>query len=117
MRRHYAGRSTRRWTSPAMRRWWRDVYRTAAAPGAELHLVPANLASFADIDALVDWLDDPAAALFPTLLVPFAAIPTVGEATDLGRDAETALRVQLLGVERLTARVAELAGRRAPTRG
>jgi fatty acid synthase len=92
------------------RRWWREVYREAAAPHAELHLVPANLASFADIDALVDWLglDD---GLVPTLLVPFAAVSTVGEATEAGADGEAALRVQLLGVERLVARTAERAGR------
>ncbi|MDP1850412.1 MAG: acyltransferase domain-containing protein, partial [Solirubrobacteraceae bacterium] len=42
--------------TPARRRWYRDLYRLAAAPGAELHVLPANLASFADIDALVAWL-------------------------------------------------------------
>jgi enoyl reductase-like protein/3-oxoacyl-ACP reductase-like protein/3-oxoacyl-(acyl-carrier-protein) synthase/acyl dehydratase len=106
------------------RRWWREVYRTAAAPGAELHLVPANLASFADIDALVDWLAEPVTPhaarpdlanppLVPDLVVPFAAMPTAGDATEQGADSETALRVQLLGVERLVSRVAELAGQRS----
>ena len=43
-------------TRPARRRLYRELYRTAAGPGAELHVVPANLASFADIDALAAWL-------------------------------------------------------------
>ena len=38
--------------TPARRRWYRELYRTSAGPGAELHVLPANLASFADVDAL-----------------------------------------------------------------
>jgi len=52
--------------------------------------------------------------LLPDLVVPFAAVPTAGEAGDLGASSEIALRVQLLGVERLVARIAELVGRRRP---
>ena len=29
---------------------YRELYRTSAVPGAELHVVPANMASFADVD-------------------------------------------------------------------
>ena len=42
--------------TPARRRFYRDLYRTSAGPDAELHVVPANLASFGDIDALAEWL-------------------------------------------------------------
>ncbi|MBJ7329832.1 MAG: DUF1729 domain-containing protein [Solirubrobacteraceae bacterium] len=97
------------------RRWYRELYRQAAAPGAELHLVPANLASFADVDALADWI----APLAPTIVAPFAAMPTVGDAADAGASGEAAIRLQLLGVERLVAGLgraaARLPGRRPVT--
>jgi fatty acid synthase len=109
---------------PARRRRYRDLYGRAAAPGAELHLVPANLAAFGDIDDLVDWLADPATAersarrrpLLPDLVVPFAAVPTVAGAADAGPGAETALRVQLLGVARLVGRLGEQVARQGRAR-
>lgn len=99
------------------RRWARELYRTAAAPGAELHLLPANLASFADVDALLGWLAHPRTAprirpelrpapFWPTLVVPFAAMPTTGTAADAGADWDIALRLQVTGVERLVAGLA-----------
>ena len=48
--------------TPERRRFYRELYRLSAGPGAELHVVPANLASFADIDALLAWLGIPAGA-------------------------------------------------------
>lgn len=118
-------------TDTAERRaFFRDLYRRAAAPGAVLHVLPANLASFQDVDALVAWLADPGepptgrpdlatAPLAPTIVAPFAAMPTVGDAADAGASAETALRLQLLGVERLVAALgrdaARLPGRRPVT--
>ena len=74
--------------------------------------MPANLASFSDIDALVEWLHAPGGGrqgrddlridpLAPTLLAPFAALPTTGDASEAGPAFETALRLQLLGVQRL----------------
>ena len=81
--------------TPARRRFYRDLYRTSAGPDAELHVVPANLASFGDIDALVEWLRVPGGGrqgrddlrmdpLTPTLLAPFAALPTTGDASEAG---------------------------------
>ena len=109
------------------RRWFRELYRTSAAPGAELHLLPANLASFADIDALLGWLDDPQVPqrsrpdlhlddLLPTIVAPFAAMATIGSAGDAGTGFEAAVRLQLLGVERLVAGVGARARRRRPDR-
>ena len=103
--------------TPARRRFYRDLYRTAAGPGAALHVVPANLASFADIDALAAWLREPGGGrrgrddlrvdpLLPTLLAPFAAVPTTGDATEAGAAFETAFRLQLLGVQRLVGALA-----------
>lgn len=108
--------------TPARRRWYRELYRLSAGPGAELHVLPANLASFADIDALAGWLAEPRTGargradlrvdpFAPTIVAPFAAIATAGAAGDAGADSEVALRLQLLGVQRL---VGAIAARVAP---
>ena len=103
--------------TPERRRWYRELYRTSAGPGAELHVLPANLASFADVDALVAWLAQPETStsgradlridpLRPTIVAPFAALPTAGELGDAGAGSEVVLRLQLLGVQRLVAAIA-----------
>ncbi len=108
--------------TPARRRWYRELYRLSAGPGAQLHVLPANLASFADIDALAGWLARPDRAgsgpsardrpdlrldpLHPTLVAPFAAVATAGDAGAAGAASELALRLQLLGVQRLVGAVA-----------
>ncbi|MDP2711204.1 MAG: beta-ketoacyl synthase N-terminal-like domain-containing protein, partial [Solirubrobacteraceae bacterium] len=103
--------------TPARRRWYRELYRLSAGPGAELHVLPANLASFADVDALANWLAHPQTSargrpdlrldpLHPTIVAPFAAIATAGDAAAAGADSELALRLQLLGVQRLVGAVA-----------
>ncbi|HYN57887.1 MAG TPA: fatty acid synthase subunit beta domain-containing protein [Motilibacterales bacterium] len=101
---------------------YRDLERRYAGPGAQLHIVRANLASFADIDALVEWMVTPTfeevgpatrevkAALWPTLVLPFAAAPAMGELPDTGRDSQLTLRLLLLGVQRLVGGLAERAG-------
>ena len=82
--------------TPERRRFYRDLYRTSAGPGAELHVVPVNLASFADIDALTRWLAHPGGGrrgrddlrvdpLTPTILAPFAALSTTGNCGRGGR--------------------------------
>ena len=111
--------------TPARRRWYRELYRLAAGPGAELHVLPANLASFADVDALAGWLAEPRTSargrpdlrldpLHPTIVAPFAAMPTAGDAGDAGADSELALRLQLLGVQRLVGAVAARVAPGAP---
>ncbi|MBJ7518142.1 MAG: DUF1729 domain-containing protein [Solirubrobacteraceae bacterium] len=94
--------------TPERRAFHRTLYRDHAAPGAALHVLPANLASFADIDVLVAWVAEHAP---PTLVAPFAATTTVGDATDAGATGESALRLQLLGVERLVAALGRDAAR------
>ena len=81
----------------------------------------ANLASFADIDALIEWMVTPTfedlgpvtrevkPALWPTLVLPFAAAPAMGELPDTGRDSQLTLRLLLLGVQRLVGGLAERA--------
>ena len=111
--------------TPARRRWYRELYRLSAGPGAELHVLPANLASFADVDALAGWLADPRTAargrpdlridpLRPTIVAPFAAMATAGDAASAGAPAELALRLHLLGVQRLIGAVAAAVAEGAP---
>ncbi len=104
--------------SSRRRRHVRDLERRFAAPGAKVFLVGANLASFTDIDRLVEWLNTPAEADaqpspgLPDVVLPFAAPPVLGDAADSGPTAEIELRVLLLGVERLVGKLAEAAGTR-----
>ncbi len=100
---------------------YRDLERRYAGPGAQLHVLRANLASFADIDALIEWMVTPTLeevgpttrevkpALWPTLVLPFAAAPAMGELPDTGRDSQLTLRLLLLGVQRLVGGLAERA--------
>ncbi len=91
--------------------YYKGLYRDNAAGPAALWVVPANLSSFADVDALIDWVgttrtvtvngattvDKP--ALVPDLLFPFAAPRVSGYAGDPG--AESQMRLLLWSVERL----------------
>jgi enoyl reductase-like protein/3-oxoacyl-ACP reductase-like protein/3-oxoacyl-(acyl-carrier-protein) synthase/acyl dehydratase len=99
------------------------LYQDHAAIGAELHIVPCNQGAFRDIDALVAWLGEAQKEvasgqerilkppMAPTLLVPFAALPETADLVSMGARQAAALRVNVLGVERLVARSAELARR------
>ena len=92
----------------------RELVRRHGGPGARLFLVRANLASFTDVDRLVEWLgaprDDEHPGL-PDVVLPFAAAPVAGDVPDTGARQEIELRVLLLGVERLVGRLAEASGR------
>ncbi len=105
--------------TPARIAAYRDLERRYAGPGAQLHVVRANLASFTDIDAVLEWLTTPTTetvgpvsrevkpALWPTLVLPFAAAPAGGELPDTREDAQLTLRLLLLGVQRLVGGLAE----------
>ena len=102
---------------------YRDLERSVAGPGAQLHVVRANLASFTDIDRVLDWLTTPTTeqigpmtrevkpALWPTLVLPFAAAPGGGELPDAGEEAQRTLRLLLLGVQRLVGGLADRVAR------
>ncbi|QWC84843.1 DUF1729 domain-containing protein [Nocardioidaceae bacterium] len=93
--------------------FFKQLYRDHAAVGAALWVLPANLASFADVDALTRWITSPVTetaggartevrpALAPTLVFPFAAPGVQGSAADAGPTSEVAFRVLVWGVERL----------------
>ncbi len=99
---------------------FRQLYRDHASVGAALWVVPANLASFADIDALAEWIGAPVVesmagaqttireGLRPTMVFPFAAPRVHGSAEDAGPRAEIEARVLLWGVERLVTRLAAI---------
>ncbi len=93
--------------------FFKQLYREHAVTGAALWVVPANLASFADVDALVAWVTTEQTrrvgpksevvkpALHPTLLFPFAAGPARGDVSAAGSKAEVQARILLWSVERL----------------
>ncbi|MCO5313060.1 MAG: DUF1729 domain-containing protein [Microthrixaceae bacterium] len=99
--------------------FFRELYHDHAHHRASLWLAPANLASFSDVDRLVEWLGtdvDEATggeprivkpALTPTLVFPFAAPAVRGDLSEVGPSAELEMRVLLWSVERLIAALAE----------
>ncbi|WP_172120060.1 type I polyketide synthase [Actinomyces faecalis] len=90
----------------------RRLYRDHAVAGARLWMVPANLASYRDVDALAHWIGHEQVvtsggsstvvkqALVPTLLLPFAAPRVSGTLADAGPAAESQTRVLLWSLER-----------------
>ncbi|NMD95112.1 DUF1729 domain-containing protein [Rhodococcus sp. BL-253-APC-6A1W] len=95
--------------------FYKDLYARNARAGAALWVVPANMASYADVDALIEWIGTDTVenaggtkkliknALTPTLLFPFAAPRVAGSLADAGARAEMEMRVLLWSVERLIA--------------
>ncbi|MCG5434150.1 DUF1729 domain-containing protein [Mycobacterium sp. MYCO198283] len=93
--------------------FYKDLYRDNARFGAKLWVVPANMASYADIDALVSWVGNEQTenlgpqsihlkdAQTPTLLFPFAAPRVAGDLSEAGSRAELEMKVLLWAVERL----------------
>jgi fatty acid synthase len=93
--------------------FFKELYRTHAVHGAALWVVPANMASFADVDALAGWISSEQTqtragattvlkpSMTPTLLFPFAAGRVAGDLTDAGSRTEVDMRILLWSVERL----------------
>ena len=105
---------------PSVKAWAKRTYRTHATAGAQLWLVPANLSSYRDVDALVTWIGNEQRktsgatttiikpAYEPTLFFPFAAPPVHGTLADSGALFESQSRLMLWGVERAIAGLASL---------
>ncbi|MBM6700340.1 DUF1729 domain-containing protein [Bifidobacterium pullorum subsp. saeculare] len=97
---------------PSIKAWAKQAYREHAAGDARLWLVPANLSSYRDVDALVAWIGNVQKkttgatttilkpAYEPTLFFPFAAPPVHGTLADSGELFESQARLMLWGVER-----------------
>ncbi len=100
--------------------FYKKLYREHARNGAALWVVPANMASYTDIDALIDWVGNEQVdnaggakilvkeAMTPTLLLPFAAPRVAGDLADAGARAEMEMRVLLWSVERLIGGLSKL---------
>ena len=99
--------------TPERRRFYRELYRTAAGPGARAarrarqpgvvrrHRRARRVAARSPAAAGSGRDDLRLDPFTPTLSRPFAALPTTGDAAEAGAGFETALRLQLLGVQRL----------------
>ena len=93
--------------------FYRALYRDHARYGAALWVVPANMASYSDIDALVEWVGSEQTetlgpqfihvkdAHTPTLLFPFAAPRVTGDLSEAGSRSEMEMKVLLWAVQRL----------------
>ena len=93
--------------------FYRNLYRDNARFGAALWVVPANMASYSDIDALVEWVGNEQTeslgpqsihlkdAQTPTLLFPFAAPRVAGDLSEAGSRSEMEMKVLLWAVQRL----------------
>ena len=93
--------------------FYRNLYRDNARFGAALWVVPANMASYSDIDALVQWVGNEQTeslgpqsihlkdAQTPTLLFPFAAPRVAGDLSEAGSRSEMEMKVLLWAVQRL----------------
>ena len=98
----------------------KDLYRRHAAPGAALWVLPANLSSYRDVDALVEWVGSVQTksvggspvvtkpALTPTLFFPFAAPRVMGTMADAGPGSENQMRLLLWSVERTITQLARI---------
>lgn len=90
----------------------KDLYRTHGTIGSQLWLVPANMASLRDVDALMAWIEAPQTetagatttvvkpALLPTLFFPFAAPSVSGTVGSDPHGAMAQERLLLWSVER-----------------
>src|SRR5699024_8766621 len=100
--------------------YYKNLYATAARGTAALWVIPANLSSYADLDAVIEWIGNEQTAtvngqkkvlkkaLIPTLLFPFAAPRVMGSLADAGPAAESQMRLLLWAVERLIAGLSEI---------
>lgn len=105
---------------PSVKAWAKQTYREHAAGDARLWLVPANLSSYRDVDALADWVGNVQKktsgattmilkpAYEPSLFFPFAAPPVHGTLADSGELFESQARLMLWGVERAITGLAKI---------
>nr|WP_155769688.1 type I polyketide synthase [Mycobacterium asiaticum] len=104
--------------------FYRNLYRDHARYRAALWVVPANMASYSDIDALVEWIGNEQSeslgpqsihlkdAQTPTLLFPFAAPRVVGDLSEVGARAEMEMKVLLWAVQRLISGLSKIGAER-----
>ncbi len=104
--------------------FYRELYRDHARYGAALWVVAANMASYSDIDALVEWVGTEQTeslgpqsihikdAQTPTLLFPFAAPRVAGDLSEAGSRSEMEMKVLLWAVQRLIGGLSKIGAER-----
>lgn len=104
--------------------FYRGLYRDHARYGASLWVVAANMASYSDIDALVEWVGNEQTeslgpqsihikdAQTPTLLFPFAAPRVAGDLSEAGSRSEMEMKVLLWAVQRLIGGLSKIGAER-----
>jgi fatty acid synthase len=104
--------------------FYRGLYRDHARYGAALWVVAANMASYSDIDALVEWVGTEQTeslgpqsihikdAHTPTLLFPFAAPRVAGDLSEAGSRSEIEMKVLLWAVQRLIGGLSKIGSER-----
>ncbi|BBZ71127.1 type I polyketide synthase [Mycobacterium paraseoulense] len=104
--------------------FYRGLYRDHARYGAALWVVAANMASYSDIDALVEWIGTEQSeslgpqsihikdAQTPTLLFPFAAPRVAGDLSEAGSRSEMEMKVLLWAVQRLIGGLSKIGAER-----
>ena len=104
--------------------FYRRLYRDHARYGGALWVVAANMASYSDIDALVEWVGNEQSeslgpqsihikdAQTPTLLFPFAAPRVVGDLSEAGARSEMEMKVLLWAVQRLIGGLSKIGAER-----
>ncbi|SPM41663.1 type I polyketide synthase, partial [Mycobacterium numidiamassiliense] len=104
--------------------FYRALYRDHARFGATLWVVPANMASYSDIDALIEWVGTEQSeslgpqsihikdAQTPTLLFPFAAPRVAGDLSEAGSRSEMEMKVLLWAVQRLVGGLSKIGAER-----
>ncbi|GFG75256.1 type I polyketide synthase [Mycobacterium botniense] len=104
--------------------FYRTLYRDHARFGATLWVVPANMASYSDVDALIEWIGNEQTeslgpqsiyikdAQTPTLLFPFAAPRVAGDLSEAGSRSEMEMKVLLWAVQRLIGGLSKIGAER-----
>lgn len=104
--------------------FYRGLYRDHSRYGAALWVVAANMASYSDIDALVEWVGTEQTeslgpqsihikdAQTPTLLFPFAAPRVAGDLSEAGSRSEMEMKVLLWAVQRLIGGLSKIGAER-----
>ncbi|MFV0495311.1 fatty acid synthase subunit beta domain-containing protein [Mycobacterium sp.] len=104
--------------------FYRALYRDNARYDATLWVVPVNMASYSDIDGLVDWIGSEQSeslgpqsihikdAQNPTLLFPFAAPRVAGDLSEVGARSEMEMKVLLWAAERLISGLSKIGAER-----
>ncbi|HET7073869.1 MAG TPA: fatty acid synthase subunit beta domain-containing protein [Mycobacterium sp.] len=104
--------------------FYRQLYRNHARYGGALWVVAANMASYSDIDALIEWIGTEQSeslgpqsihikdAQTPTLLFPFAAPRVAGDLSEAGSRSEMEMKVLLWAVQRLIGGLSKIGAER-----